>query len=114
MTSPEDIYGTGTCVLAREDLLLERRYVGPSSRGTVRKIGQLFSFIAAVLAATGRDLLNCGSSAVASGISAVDPHFRSLGSVAASTAVGDRECRSICGESRSLLRLSISPPKQRV
>ena len=43
--------------------------VGRSSRGTVRKIGQLFSFIAAVLAATGRNLLNCGSSAVASGIS---------------------------------------------
>ena len=39
--------------------------VSRSSRGTVRKIGQLFSFIAAVLAATGRDLLNCGSSAVA-------------------------------------------------
>ena len=43
--------------------------VGRSSRGTVRKIGQLFSFIAAVLAATGRNLRNCGSSAVASGIS---------------------------------------------
>ena len=43
--------------------------VSRSSRGTVRKIGQLFSFIAAVLAATGRSLLNCGSSAVASGIS---------------------------------------------
>ena len=70
MISLEDTYSTGTYVLAREDLLLERRYRrSQQSRDCPRKIGQLFSFTAAVLAATGRNLLNCGSSAVASGIS---------------------------------------------
>ena len=64
MISLEDPYSTVTCVLVREDLL-SGDIVGRSSRGTVRKIGQLFSFIAAVLAAMGRNLLNCGSSAVA-------------------------------------------------
>ena len=67
MISLEDTYSTGTFVLAREDLLLERRYRRSQQSRTVRKIGQLFSLIAAVLAATGRNLLNCGSSAEASG-----------------------------------------------
>ncbi len=46
---------------------------------------------------------------------AVDPQFRGLGSVAASVAMGDAEgVGPICGDWRSLLTTSITPPQQQV